>query len=107
ILSVVLSTIDSATLSPASVLAQNFFGVYLKDRVDALFLNQACIVGVAVVSLVTAFIGENAYTLLEEAYEMQLVGLFAPLVIGVYATTWRSSAMYAAMLLTVVFWFSH
>lgn len=107
ILSVVLSTIDSATLSPASVLAQNVFMVYLKDRVNPLTMNQICIVVVGVVSLVTAFVGENAYRLLEEAYEMQLVGLFAPLVVGIYASKWRGESMYFAMVCTVIFWCGH
>lgn len=78
--SAVLSTIDSAILSPASVLAHNVLGPMTKK--DPLSLNRWAVIGVAVASLVTAYLGESAYGLLEDAYAIGLVSLFVPFLMG-------------------------
>lgn len=78
--SAVLSTIDSAILSPASVIAQNILRPLTQH--DPLSLNRWSVVGVAAVSLVTAYVGDSAYGLLEDAYSIGLVSLFVPLVMG-------------------------
>ncbi len=84
LLSAVLSTIDSAILSPASVMAQNLLKPLVQTDKSSLALNRFCVGFVAIASLITAYQGENAYTLLESAYELVLVGLFVPLMIGLY-----------------------
>ncbi len=78
--SAVLSTIDSAILSPASVLAQNVLGPITKR--DPLALNRWAVVGVGAASLLTAYMGESAYGLLEDAYAIGLVSLFVPFLMG-------------------------
>lgn len=78
--SAVLSTIDSAILSPASVIAQNILRP-LTSR-DPLTLNRWAVVGVGAASLLTAYLGDSAYGLLEDAYSIGLVSLFVPLVMG-------------------------
>jgi solute:Na+ symporter, SSS family len=107
ILSVVLSTIDSATLSPASVLAQNLWASFVSEKMSALMLNRIAILVVASFSLATAYMGENAYSLLESAYEMQFVGLFLPLVVAVTWKVWCAQSMLVAMLSAVVVWLFH
>ena len=92
LLSAVLSTIDSAILSPASVIAQNLLKPLVRTDKSSLALNRFCVGFVAVASLITAYQGENAYTLLESAYELVLVGLFVPLMIGLYAKTSSQAA---------------
>lgn len=84
LLSAILSTIDSAILSPASVMAQNLLKPMLREDTDSLSLNRWCVAFVAAASLATAYLGENAYSLLESAYELTLVGLFVPLMVGLY-----------------------
>lgn len=86
ILSAVMSTINSAILSPATVLAQNILckSKYIQDKVDKLTLNRICVVFMAVCSLITVYSGERAYGLLESAYSLTLVGLFVPLAFGLY-----------------------
>lgn len=83
LLSAVLSTIDSAILSPASVLAENVLAKFSGH--DSLLLNRYSVLGVASCSLLLAYLGASAYELLEAAYELTLVGLFVPLTIGLYS----------------------
>lgn len=103
VLSAVLSTVDSAILSPATVIAQNLLPKLFK-LTPSKALNQACIILVTVISLVTAMLGESAYELLQSAYEMQLVALFACLVIAVYGKNHNGSAMFWTLMITSGFW---
>lgn len=82
--SAVLSTIDSAMLSPSSVMAQNIFPRFVGDRFSPLALNRIALLITANASLAMAYLGEDAYSLLEDAYALGLVGLLAPLWIGLY-----------------------
>lgn len=82
LMSAILSTIDSAILSPASVLAQNVFPRFVHK--DPMLLNRVAVLLVAACSLAVAYMGESAYDLLEEAYMLTLVGLFVPLMLAIY-----------------------
>jgi SSS family solute:Na+ symporter len=86
LVSAVLSTIDSAILSPASVLSQNLLEKVNGGAFSSLSLNRTAVVLVAGASLALAFVGRDAYELLEGAYELTFVGLFVPLVLGMYLT---------------------
>ena len=108
IMSAVLSTIDSAILSPASVLAQNVLTHVPHGKIASLQLNEVAVVFVAACSLGMAFAGESAYSLLEVAYELSLVALLVPLTLGLY---WRrrgseASAM-ASMSSGTALWLVH
>ncbi|MCA9038742.1 MAG: sodium:solute symporter family protein [Planctomycetaceae bacterium] len=105
ILSAVLSTIDSAILSPASVLAQNVFPFL--GSTDTLRSNRFAVLGVAVCSLGLAYYGKNAYELLEEAYLLPLVGMFVPFMIGIYSKPTTGSAALASMLTGTALWLIH
>ena len=105
LMSAVLSTIDSAILSPAGVLAQNVVAhFYPRNR---LVVTRLAVVFVAVCSLGMAFWGEDAYALLEEAYALTLVGLFVPLMMGLYAKRRSSVAAIASMLVGTGAWGAH
>jgi Na+/proline symporter len=104
--SAVLSTIDSAILSPASVIAQNILPRVVKN-VPALALNRACVVFVTMASLAVAYVGEDAYALLEGAYEIGLVGLFVPLAFGVYLAPRSELPALLAMSLGIGLWLVH
>ena len=105
LLSAILSTIDSALLSPASVLAQNVFPRWIS--MDALQLNRWAVVLVTIFSLAVAYSGDNAYSLLEESYSLTLVGLFVPLIMGLYSTPRGPAAGLTAMLLGTGTWAWH
>ncbi len=105
LLSAVLSTIDSAILSPAGALAQNVVPRF--RRGDPLRVNRLAVVFVAACSLATAFAGESAYSLLEEAYAMTLVGLFVPLMLGLYSKPRDGRSAIAAMLTGTGVWAIH
>lgn len=82
--SAILSTIDSALLAPASVLSRNIFERANRGRLSSTLLTRLSIVLVAAASLGVAYLGENAYSLLEDAYTLPLVGLLVPLTMGIY-----------------------
>ncbi|MEZ6115002.1 MAG: sodium:solute symporter family protein [Pirellulaceae bacterium] len=107
ILSAVLSTIDSAILSPASILSHNLLARVC--RVNHLTLNRWAIVVIASASVTLALLGEDAYRLLELSYEMPFVGLLVPML----AAAWgcgergREAAALASMAAGIVIWGAH
>ncbi len=105
LLSAILSTIDSAILSPASVLAQNVLPRF--GNVGSLKSNRGAVLLVAVCSLVLAYAGRNAYELLEEAYLLTMVGLFVPLMIGLYSIPQSGRAANASMVSGTGIWALH
>jgi len=104
--SAVLSTIDSAILAPGSVLANNLFR-RLWPETSALTLSRAGVLVVAAASLGFAYLGESAYSLLETAYAMSLVGLFVPLTLGLMSRRGHASAAFASMITGTSVWALH
>ena len=106
--SAVLSTIDSGILAPSSVLAQNLLARIPRQRVSSLGLNRISVVLVTAGSLVLAYVGENAYELLESAYEVGLVALVVPLTMGLYGRAGGGErAALASMVLATAVWLPH
>ncbi|MCA9262640.1 MAG: sodium:solute symporter family protein [Planctomycetales bacterium] len=105
LLSAILSTIDSAILSPASVLAQNVLPRF--GKTDTLQSNRWAVAFVSLCSLALAYCGESAYEMLEEAYLLTMVGLFVPLVLGLYWPPRGESPAIASMLVGVGMWVFH
>ncbi|MCA9101037.1 MAG: sodium:solute symporter family protein [Planctomycetales bacterium] len=105
LMSAVLSTIDSAILSPAGVLAQNVFSKF--STAPLLSLNRWAVLLVAGCSLALAYVGENAYSLLENAYALTLVGLLAPMLFGLYLQPRGQAAALASMMLGAGVWLAH
>lgn len=106
VMSAVLSTIDSAILSPSSVLAQNLLSPRW-PQLDKLALNRWCVVGITAVSIATAYLGESAYSLLESAYELGLVSLLVPLVMGIRTQVGGERAALASMVVGTASWAVH
>lgn len=103
ILSAILSTITSALLAPASVLAHNL----LKKRfpeTSTLVLCRYAVILVTAMSLGIAFMGSNVYGLLESSYAIGLVGFFAPLVIGLKSQKLNEQSCLVAMAAGLLFW---
>ncbi|MEZ4443529.1 MAG: sodium:solute symporter family protein [Polyangiaceae bacterium] len=106
--SAVLSTIDSALLSPSAVFAQNVLPHLLGKRGEkALSDNRWAVVAVTAISLTVAYVGESAYELLETAYEIGFVGLFVPLAMGTFTVPRREASALAAMLAGAAVWGAH
>lgn len=107
LISAVLSTIDSAILSPASVLSQNIFERFNRGRIHSLTLNRIAIVIVTAGSVAVAYLGESAYALLEDAYELPLVSLFVPLALGLKSKYAGERSAITAMLVGAGLWMIH
>ncbi len=105
LVSAVLSTLDSAILSPSGVLAQNVLPRW--SKAPALALNRWSVVGVTVASVAMAFAGEDAYSLLEDAYELPMVAMFVPLALGLYRPPGREAPALAALGLGAGLWLLH
>ncbi|MBT8494675.1 MAG: sodium:solute symporter, partial [Deltaproteobacteria bacterium] len=104
--SAVMSTIDSAILAPASVMAQNLLARARPDA-DRLRLNRFAVLFVALASLAVAYVGESAFSLLEAAYEIGLMGLFVPLAMGLYREPRSETPALATMGLGAFAWLVH
>lgn len=103
LLSVVLSTITSAILAPATTVARN----YLQRRfpkVDPVRICHGCVAGITVASVLVAFSGEETYSLLEASYAIGFVCFFPPLIIGLYAGPTSEKAMVAGTVAGVLVW---
>jgi SSS family solute:Na+ symporter len=112
VMSAVLATIDSSILSPASVLAQNLLWpmgrVWFEQRgVSLLLLNRLCVIVIGVAALATAFLGEDAYSLLVDAYACGLVSLLVPLLIGLYSKRGDERAALISMAVGTSVWVVH
>ncbi len=107
LISAILSTIDSAILSPASVLSQNIFSRIGGDRLPSLVLNRLSVVLVTAASVGMTFSGESAYELLEGAYELTMVGLFVPLAFGIYLQPRGEWPAFGAMFSGTALWLVH
>ncbi len=105
LMSAILSTIDSAILSPASVLAQNVFPRLVNS--NPLNSNRFAVLLVAACSLALAYLGKDAYTLLEEAYSLTMVGLFVPMMIGLYSVPKDGRAALTSMIVGASIWGVH
>lgn len=103
IVSAVISTITSALLSPASMISHNFLKYYFKD-VSTLLLCKVAVIFVTLISVITAFAGENVYTLLESSYAIGFVGFFAPLTIALFSHRLNESACLIAIIAGIIIW---
>ncbi len=107
LISAVLSTIDSAILSPASVLSQNVFPWLGLKNFSMLAVNRMAVVLVTAASLGMAYWGTGAYELLSDAYEIIQVTLFVPLVLGIYLPPRGGAPAMACMLVGSGLWLGH
>ena len=89
------------------MLAQNLLSRLPQRRFSSLALNQIAVVGVTAGSLVIAYFGEDAYDLLESAYEVGLVALVVPLTLGLYARGGSERAALASMIAGGSVWLVH
>ena len=100
----VLSSIDSGILAPATVLARNVLvPIGLSESVR---LHRVCVAIIAVAALVVAYLGEDTYAILEASYEIGMVTVLVPLVLGVYWPRGPNACL-ASMLVGTAIWGAH
>lgn len=104
VVSVVLSTLTTAILAPATMLARNLFRPWVPERVSTLRLCELCVALVSILGVVTALIGEDAYGILEQVYAIGLVGLLVPFVAAVFCKTHDERAALAAIFSGTAVW---
>lgn len=105
IISIIISTMDSALLATASIIAHNLVRPHIKDPEKSIVaICRICVVLVAIASLLLALVGENAYALLEQSYSISLCGLFIPFLLGVYIKRGHQGAAISSMLLGTGVW---
>ncbi|MEZ6094250.1 MAG: hypothetical protein R3C03_08415 [Pirellulaceae bacterium] len=107
VVSAVLSTIDSAILSPAGIIAQNMTSERVRKRVGELTLNRLSCLVVAFGATLMAFLGEDAYSLLESAYSLTLVGLFVPFIAAFFVKRPSRGAAMTTLILGTLLWLIH
>lgn len=100
----VLSTLDSALLAPAAVIARNLHGDGVERGLGA---YRASVAGVGALSAGLAWLGEDAYALLEASYEVTMVSLLVPLVAAVGGWPGSERACLAGMLSGTTVWAVH
>jgi Na+/proline symporter len=108
VLSAVLSTIVSALLAPSGILTQNIFTrCRASERFSLLTLNRVAVLIVAVGGLVSAYLGESAYDLLQDSYSLILVSLVVPLLAGLYLSPRGEWSALACMTVGAGLWLCH
>lgn len=107
VVSAVLSTISGAVLSPAGVVAQNLVSARFRERWGALAVNRWSVVAISLASLATAFSGDSAFQMLEDAYSLMLVGLLVPLLGGLWMPRRPPVAAITSMLAGTGVWVVH
>lgn len=108
ILSAVLSTIDSAILAPATVLAQNLLKRTRRfEHADELQMNRVSVLIIGLASVGVSYAGKSAYSLLESGYELGMVSLMTPLALGLWLKHRSNAGILASMLCGTSVWLVH
>lgn len=114
IVSAVLSTIVSAVMAPAAVMAHNLVEPGLRKIRSGpptpqalLRLQRIAIVGVTAASAWLAYKGEGAYELVQASYSMALVSLFVPFLMGIHFKFFPPLAALLSMIFGIAIWSVH
>ncbi len=114
IVSAVLSTIVSAVMAPAAVMAHNLVEPVWRrtqskppSQEGLLALQRIAIVVVTIASAWLAYTGEGAYELVQGSYSMALVSLFVPFILGIHFKSFPPLAAILAIVFGIVPWTLH
>lgn len=103
IISSVVSTITSALLAPSSMISHNYLKKKFPKR-SVLSLCKNSVFFIAILSLITAFAGENVYTLLENSYAIGFVGFFVPVTLALLTKKLNENACLIAISSGILIW---
>ncbi len=104
ILSMVLSSMDSGILAPATALGRNLLRPYVPSAWSNLALCRISVVLVSITCVSVALMGSRAFELLESCYAIGLAGLFAPLCFGLFTRLGNQNTALLAMGVGVGVW---
>jgi SSS family transporter len=95
LLSAILSTTSGAILAPATVIGENLVKPFWKNRTDeqTLFVMRLSVVFVTLVSVWVATLSNDIFDLVRQSSSISLVGLFIPLIAGIY---WKKATSLGA-----------
>lgn len=105
LVSIIVSTATSAVLAPATVLGHNLIAKLRLFRNRALFVERLAVVLMVAGGVAMAFTGKTILGLLESALTTVLVGLFVPLVMGLYGKPRGELSGLLAIAFGIVIWF--
>jgi solute:Na+ symporter, SSS family len=98
VLSAVLSVASGALLAPASIISENIVRPLSKDKLDDkkfLWILRLSVVFMAFISTITAFVGEDIYSLVAMSSIVGMVSLLVPITAALY---WKKATKTGAML---------
>jgi SSS family solute:Na+ symporter len=106
LLSAILSTTSGAILAPATVLGENIIKPYFKQLTDSqlLFIIRLSILFIAGISCIMSTLNSNIYELVSQSSALSLVGLFTPLIVGLYWKRANANGAVASMLVGTGSW---
>ncbi|HYG52023.1 MAG TPA: sodium:solute symporter family protein [Flavobacteriales bacterium] len=98
VLSAVLSVASGALLAPASIISENIVRPLSKNKLSDkkfLWILRLSVVFMAIISTITAFMGEDIYELVAMSSIVGMVSLLGPVTAALY---WKKSSKVGAML---------
>ena len=104
LLSIILSTITSAILAPASSLAHNVLSQWVSSQRGRIGLAKFSVVLITSLSVIVAFLGPRMFELLEASYTISFVALLSPLFAGLYLKRHAENSAILAMVTGFLVW---
>ncbi|HLP13416.1 MAG TPA: sodium:solute symporter family protein [Flavobacteriales bacterium] len=98
VLSAVLSVCSGALLAPASIISENIVKPLSKNKMEDkkfLWILRLSVVFMAIISTITAFVGEDIYELVAMSSIVGMVSLLAPVTAALY---WKKASRMGALL---------
>ncbi len=106
LLASIMSSSDSALLAPSSIIGHNILPLIKKDTTEQDKLNWCkwSVPLIGIFSLMLALYFKNIYKLCQESWGILLVGVAAPMILGVYFKGATAKGALASSLGGVVIW---
>ena len=104
LISMIISTATSAVLAPATILGHNLMGRLTIFKSRGLLSERLAVAIMVVGGVIFAFSGETILGLLEMSLSIILVGLFVPLLMGLYGKPKNELSGVLSILFGAVFW---
>ena len=97
LMSAILSTTSGAILAPSTVIGENLIKPFMKNKTDkkTLWVMRLSVIGVTIVSAYIATLSNDIFELVGQSSAISLVGLFVPLMAGIY---WKKTSSLGAIL---------
>lgn len=103
LISAILSTASGALLAPATVLAENIWKPYFKQK-NLLVSMRWSVVGLAILSVILAFNNQSIFELVGLASSFGLVSLFFPFTFTLFVPFTTSKGVILGMILGLLAW---